>query len=108
MKDLWPIIYDKDGKALGASSLKPFSLNGAPLDTELRTTFSPTYYPFIGDPKDEKQTSNSQWRQLPEGEYSIKLRTTDADEVRYEVVNQKFIIDNTLPKLTLKDKTWRL
>ena len=51
----------------------------------------------------KKQTSISQWRQLPEGEYTIKLRTTDADEVRYEVVNQKFIIDNTLPKLTLKD-----
>lgn len=103
MKDLWAIIYDKDGKALGASSLKPFSLNGAPLDTELRTVFSPSYYPFIGDPNDEKTDINQPMAKLPEGDYTIKLRTTDADAVRYEVANQKFIIDNTLPKLTFKD-----
>ncbi|WP_342543668.1 S8 family serine peptidase [Paenisporosarcina sp. FSL H8-0542] len=103
MKDLWPIIYDKDGKALGASSVKPFSLNGAPLDTDLRAVFSPSYYPFIGDPKDEKTDIKQPMAKLPEGEYTIKVRTTDADAVRYEVVSKKFIIDNTLPKLTLKD-----
>ncbi|MFJ7936295.1 S8 family serine peptidase [Sporosarcina sp. NPDC096371] len=103
MTDLWPIIYDKDGKALGASSLKPFSLNGAPLGMDLKTLFSPSYYPFIGDPKDEKTDINQPMATLPEGDYTIKLRATDADEVRYEVANQKFIIDNTLPKLTLKD-----
>ncbi|MFJ7936297.1 S8 family serine peptidase [Sporosarcina sp. NPDC096371] len=103
MKDLWPIIYDKNGKALGASSLKPFSLNGAPLDKEIRATFAASYFPFIGDPKDEKTDSKQPMALLPEGEYTIKLRATDADAVRYEVGNQKFIIDNTLPKLTVKD-----
>ncbi|MFP5111413.1 Ig-like domain-containing protein [Bacillaceae bacterium C204] len=103
MKDMWAIIYDKDGKALGASSLKPFSLNGAALDTDLKLAFSPSYYPFIGDAKDEKTDINQPMAKLPEGEYSIKLRTSDADAVRYEVGNQQFIIDNTLPKLTFKD-----
>ncbi len=104
MKDMWLTIYDKDGKAIGAASAKPFSLNGAPLDQDLRTSFSASYYPFIGDPKDEKTDITKPMAQLPEGEYTIKIRTTDADAVRYEVGNQKFIIDNTLPKLTTDKK----
>ncbi|MEH7012544.1 Ig-like domain-containing protein [Neobacillus niacini] len=103
MKDMWPIIYDKDGKALGAISANPFTLIGAPLDTDLKTIISPSYYPFIGDTKDEKTDIKQPKATLPEGEYTIKLRTTDADGVSYEIVNQKFIIDNTFPKLTLKD-----
>ncbi len=103
MKNLWAIIYDKDGKALGASSLKPLNLTGAPLDTDLKLLFLPSYYPFIGDAKDEKTDINQPMVALPEGDYTVKVRTTDADEVRYEVGNQKFIVDNTLPKLTLKD-----
>ncbi|MFP5111342.1 S8 family serine peptidase [Bacillaceae bacterium C204] len=104
MKDMWLIIHDKDGKALGAVSSKPFSLNSAPIGQDLRTTFSATYYPFFGDPKDEKTDSTKPLALLPEGEYTIKIRTTDADAVRYEVGNQKFIIDNTLPKLTTDKK----
>ncbi|QIZ05903.1 S8 family serine peptidase [Priestia megaterium] len=103
MKNVWAIIYDKDGKALGATSTRPLSLNGAPLDTDLNLFFMPSYYPFIGDAKDEKTDINQPMATLPEGDYSVKLRATDADAVRYEVANQKFIIDNTLPKLTLKD-----
>jgi subtilisin family serine protease len=103
MKNIFTIIYDKDGKALGATSTRPISLNGAPVDTNLSMLFLPSYYPFIGDPKDEKTDINQPMASLPEGEYTVKLRTTDADAVSYEVANQKFIIDNTLPKLTLKD-----
>ncbi|MEH7503437.1 S8 family serine peptidase [Neobacillus drentensis] len=103
MKTVWTIIYDKDGKALGATSSKPINLVGAPLDQDLTMLFSPSYYPFIGDPKDEKTDINAPMETLPEGDYSVKLRATDADAVNYEVVNQKFIIDNTLPKLTFKD-----
>jgi subtilisin family serine protease len=103
MKTTWAIIYDKDGKALGATSSKPFNMVGAPLDTDLKILFTPTYYPFIGDPKDEKTDINAPMATLPEGDYSVKLRAIGEDAVTYEVSNQKFIIDNTLPKLTLKD-----
>jgi hypothetical protein len=89
MKNLWAIIYDKDGKALGASSLKPLNLTGAPLDTDLKLLFSPSYYPFIGDAKDEKTDINQPMVALPEGDYTVKVRTTDADAVSYEVSNQK-------------------
>jgi subtilisin family serine protease len=103
MSNIWAIIYDKDGKALGASSYKPMRLVGAPLDTDLKLLFLAQYYPFVGDPKDEKTDINLPAVTLPEGEYSVKVRTKDADAVSYEVTNQTFIIDNTLPKLTLKD-----
>nr|WP_306659832.1 S8 family serine peptidase [Bacillus sp. AFS017336] len=103
MKTTWAIIYDKVGKALGATSLKPFNMVGAPLDTDLKILFMPTYYPFNGDPKDEKTDINAPMVTLPEGEYSVKLRATGEDALNYEVANQKFVIDNTLPKLTLKD-----
>jgi len=108
MKYVWAVIYDKDGKPLGAVSQSPISANGAPLDTDLFVNFNAaSYYPFIGDPKNETTEGGPFPKKaaLPEGQYTIKFRATDTTNNKEKTFekSQLIVIDNTLPKLTFKD-----
>ncbi|WP_179865561.1 Ig-like domain-containing protein [Bacillus sp. AFS017336] len=105
MKYAWVVVYDKAGNPLGSPMLSPLSISGYAPDKDIFTTLDfSTFYPFIGDPKKEL-TSQFTKTKLPEGEYTLKLRATDTDNLyakTYEM-SQNFIIDNTLPILTYKD-----
>ena len=103
MKNVRAIIYDKDGRALGSTSPSPINAETAPIDQDLFVQYGASYYPFIGDPKDEITDSNLPQSVLAEGQYTLKFRAVDADGKTYEK-EQIFVIDNTLPKLTFKDK----
>ncbi|USK33874.1 S8 family serine peptidase [Bacillus sp. F19] len=103
MKNVRAIIYDKDGRALGSTSPTPIDAATAPIDQDLFISYGASYYPFIGDPKDEITDINLPQSVLPEGQYTLKFRAVDADGKTYEK-EQIFVVDNTLPKLTFKDK----
>ncbi|MEG0772598.1 S8 family serine peptidase [Clostridium sp.] len=107
MKSARLFLYDKDGVPLGSSTTREDTSNqatkilnqniNAGLDTQ-------GYYPFIGDPKDEKTDINLPKARLTPGEYQLKLKLVDIDGITtYETPMYKFIIDNTLPSLTFKD-----
>ncbi|MDM5225122.1 S8 family serine peptidase [Cytobacillus sp. NJ13] len=99
---IFMVIYDEDGKPLGSTSPKPQDATMVKPDTYYYTQFSSSYYPFVGDPKEEKTDTNAPLKTLPEGQYTLKLKAVDADGKTYEQDNL-FIIDNTLPKLKFKD-----
>lgn len=105
MKYFWMVIYDKDGNPVGASTDSPLNVSSVPTDTNLVVNFDArTYYPFIGDPKLER-TNMFTKASLPEGQYTLKIRTTDTTNMyakTYEK-SQLFVVDNTLPTLTYKD-----
>nr|WP_179292678.1 S8 family serine peptidase [Bacillus sp. 7884-1] len=104
MKNVRVIIYDKDGHALGSTSPGPINAATAPVDQDLFLSYGARYYPFIGDPKDEITDINLPQSVLAEGQYTLKLRAVDVEgSISYEK-SQAFVIDNTLPKLTFKDK----
>jgi subtilisin family serine protease len=103
MKNVRAIIYDKDGRALGSTSPRPINATTAPLDQGLLLSYGASYYPFIGDPKDEITDINLPLSELAEGQYTLKFRAVDADGISYEK-SQLFVIDHTLPNLTFKDK----
>ncbi len=103
VKSVRTLIYAKDGRPLGSSSPMPIDAENAQLDEDLFLNFSPYYYPFIDDPKEEKTDMNAPLATLPEGQYKMKFRAVDADGKTYEK-EQVFVVDNTLPKLTFKDR----
>lgn len=102
MKNVRAIIYDKEGRALGSTSARTIDTATAPIDEDLFLNLSPNYYPFVGDPKEEKTADLFTTALLPEGQYTLKFRAVEADGITYEK-SHLFIIDNTLPKLTFKD-----
>ncbi|MDF2652851.1 MAG: cohesin domain protein, partial [Paenibacillus sp.] len=101
MQNVRAIYYDKDGRALGSTSPRTINAATAPIDQDLFVSFGASYYPFIGDPKDEITDINLPQSRLAEGQYSLKFRAVDADGKSYEK-SHVFVIDNTLPKLTFK------
>ncbi|NWQ43509.1 S8 family serine peptidase [Bacillus sp. EB106-08-02-XG196] len=103
MVNVRAIYYDKDGRALGSTSPRTINAATAPIDQDLFLSFGASYYPFIGDPKDEITDINLPQSVLSEGQYTLKLRAVDADGKSYEE-SHLFVVDNTLPKLTFKDK----
>lgn len=103
MENVRAIYYDKDGRALGSTSPRTINAATAPIDQDLFLSFGASYYPFIGDPKDEITDINLPQSVLEEGQYTLKLRAVDADGKSYEE-SHVFVVDNTLPKLTFKDK----
>jgi subtilisin family serine protease len=103
MENVRAIYYDKDGRALGSTSPRTINAATAPIDQDLFLSFGASYYPFIGDPKDEITDINLPQSVLAEGQYTLKLRAVDADGKSYEE-SHVFVVDNTLPKLTFKDK----
>lgn len=103
MKNVRAIYYDKEGRALGSTSPTTINAGTAPIDEDLFINFGASYYPFIGDPKDEITDINLPQSVLAEGQYTLKLRAVDADGMSYEE-SHVFVVDNTLPKLTFKDK----
>ncbi|WP_176547418.1 S8 family serine peptidase [Bacillus sp. AFS053548] len=107
MKYFWIVIYDKDGNPVGATTDSPLNVSSVQTDIDYVVGFDPrTYYPFIGDPKLEK-TNMFTKAALPEGQYTLKMRTTDTTNMyakTYEK-SQLFVVDNTLPTLTYKDHT---
>lgn len=103
MKNVRVIYYDKDGRALGSTSPTPIDAATAPIDQDLILSYGAPYYPFIGDPKDEITDINLPQSVLAEGQYTLKFRAVEADGKTYEK-EQIFVVDNTLPKLTFKDK----
>jgi subtilisin family serine protease len=102
VKTIFMVFYDKDGNKLGSTSPKPQNASTIMPDKYYSTVFSATYYPFVGDPKEEKTDINAPLKTLPEGEYTLKFKTVDEEGKTYEQ-DHMFIIDNTLPKLTFKD-----
>lgn len=102
MKNVRAIIYDKDGRALGSTSPRTINAATAPIDQELFVQYGASYYPFIGDPKDEITDINLPLSVLAEGQYTLKFRAVDAEGKYYEK-SQLFVVDNTLPKLTFKE-----
>ena len=103
IKTIFMIYYDKDGNPLGSTRPTPEDASYVTTDEYWVTTPSATYYPFIGDPKEEKTDRFAPRKTLPEGQYTLKFRAVDADGNIYEKDN-KITVDNTLPKLTFKDK----
>jgi len=105
MKYFWVVIYDKDGNPIGAATDSPLPVSTVPTDTDLVVSFDPsTYYPFIGDPKAEK-TNMFTKASLQEGQYTLKIRTTDTTDMKAKTYEQSqlFVVDNKLPTLTYKD-----
>ncbi len=102
VKTIFFVIYDKDGKPVGSTMPKPQDASMVKPDTYYTANFTATYYPFVGDPSEEKTDINAPLKTLPEGQYTLKFKAVDADGKTYEQDNL-FIIDNTLPKLTFKD-----
>lgn len=98
-------IYQKwtYGNPLGSPQRRPEGASYLTTDEFWLTSANATYYPFVGDPKEEKIDITAPQKTLPEGQYTLKFRAVDAEGKIYEKDN-KFIIDNTLPKLTFKDK----
>ncbi|MBT2733640.1 S8 family serine peptidase [Bacillus sp. ISL-7] len=103
MKTVRAIYYDKDGHALGSTTPRTVDARTAPIDQDLLLTISPSYLPFVGDPLEEKTDINQPQAVLPEGQYTVRFKAVDADGKTYEK-DHLFIVDNTLPKLTFKDK----
>ncbi|MDM5331612.1 S8 family serine peptidase [Neobacillus sp. CF12] len=102
VKTVRAFIYDNEGRPLGSTSFMPKDASTAPIDKDLFLNYTPSYYPFIGDPKEEKTDMNTM-ATLPEGQYTLKFRAVEADGKTYEK-DQMIVVDNTLPKLTFKDK----
>jgi subtilisin family serine protease len=107
MKSVRVFIYDKDGRPLGTTTTKEEASNAATkvLDRNINAIIvTNDYYPFVGDPKDEKVDVNAPHGKLTDGQYYAKLRATDVDgTTKYETPLQLFVVDNTLPKLSFKD-----
>lgn len=108
MKSVRLFIYDKDGRPLGSTGTRVDMSNQATkvLNQDIFATIDTIggYYPFIGDPKDEKTDINLPTVKITEGQYQVKLRAIDIDGITtYETPMYTFVIDNKLPKLTFKD-----
>ncbi|MEH7454802.1 S8 family serine peptidase [Gottfriedia acidiceleris] len=107
MQSVRIFIYDKDGRPLGTTTTKEQLANNATklLDQNINVGIATQdYYPWVGDPKDEKVDVNAPHGKLTEGQYYVKLRAIDVDgTTKYETPLQMFVIDNTLPKLSFKD-----
>jgi subtilisin family serine protease len=108
MKSVRLYIYDKDGRPLGSTMTRAetFSQATKVLNQDIFGTIDTIggYYPFIGDPKDEKTDINLPRVKFTEDQYQVKLRAIDIDGITtYETPMYPFIIDNELPTLTFKD-----
>ncbi|WP_176545079.1 S8 family serine peptidase [Bacillus sp. AFS041924] len=103
MENVRAIIYNKEGRALGSTSPSLINATTAPIDEDLFLNMSGYYYPFVGESNEEKTADLFTRAELPEGQYTLKFRAVDAEGKSYEK-SQLFVIDNTLPKLTFKDK----
>lgn len=105
MTYMWVVIYDKNGNAIGATTDSPYNMNGTKTDTNYIIGLDASnYYPFIGDPKNEK-TNMFTKAVLPEGEYTLKVRATDTTDSKARTYEKSLpiVVDNALPTLTYKD-----
>ncbi|MGG0177053.1 S8 family serine peptidase [Gottfriedia acidiceleris] len=107
MQSVRVFLYDKDGRPIGTTTPFEVKTNAATklLDQKINVGIATQdYYPWAGDPKDEKVDVNAPHGKLTEGQYYAKLRAIDVDgTTKYETPLQLFTIDNTLPKLSFKD-----
>jgi subtilisin family serine protease len=108
MKSVRLYIFDKDGRPLGSTGTRAETFSGATkvLNQDIFGTIDTIggYYPFIGDPKDEKTDINLPRVKFTEDQYQVKLRAIDIDgTTTYETPMYPFIIDNKLPTLKFKD-----
>ncbi|UPM53533.1 S8 family serine peptidase [Gottfriedia acidiceleris] len=108
MKSVRIFIYDKDGKMLGVTDRREEVSNAGTklLDRDIFAGFDTgDYYQYVGNPNDViTLPSTTPHGKLTEGQYYAQIRAVDLDgTTKYLSPLQLFVIDNTLPKLTIKD-----